>query len=325
MQIAVLGLGKMGKNIAIKLMKEGHHVVAWNRSRDTLEKLREEETDFVLSGQLTLCHSLEELRDTLQKPRLAWVMLPAGEATDNVLSQLLENGVVEQGDVVIEGGNSNYHDTERRSKLFEQKMVKYLGIGVSGGVYGLTNGYPLMVGGNQSGYEYVKPILDSLAKPNGMHTYFGAGGAGHFVKMVHNGVEYGMMQAIAEGFGVLAKSDYKPNLLSVANNWQHGSIVSSYLVWVTMQALTKDPGLTQFDGFIDAKGEGKWTLETAKEMKVPTPVLEQALEFRNKSQYDKGVQETFVAKLVAAMRHEFGGHEIHKDDPFAEEETTQAS
>jgi 6-phosphogluconate dehydrogenase len=200
MQIAVLGLGKMGKNIALKLMKEGHEVVAWNRSRDALEQFRQEETEYVVNGKLALCHSLEELRDTLQKPRLAWVMLPAGEATDNVLSQILESGVLEQGDVLIEGGNSNYHDTERRAKLFEQKMVKYLGIGVSGGVYGITNGYPMMVGGNQSGYEYVKPVLDSLAKPNGMHTYFGPGGAGHFVKMVHNGIEYGMMQAIAEGF-----------------------------------------------------------------------------------------------------------------------------
>lgn len=319
MQIAVLGLGKMGRNIAEKLMRDGHEVVAWNRSHAVLEEMRQKESDYIVSGKLVIAHSIEDLRDKLQKPRLAWLMLPAGEPTESVLNQLLEYEVVEQGDIVIDGGNTFYKDTERRSQLFEQKQVKYLGIGVSGGVYGLTNGYPLMVGGNQSAYEYIKPVLDTLAKPNGTHTYFGPGGAGHFVKMVHNGVEYGMMQAIAEGFGVLAKSEYKPNLIQVGNNWQHGSIVSSYLVWTAVNALTKDPGLSQFDGYIDAKGEGKWTFETAKELHVPTPVLEQALEFRNRSQYDKGVQETFVAKLVAALRHEFGGHEIHQDDPLAEE------
>ncbi len=318
MQVAVLGLGKMGRNIAEKLMKEGHQVVVWNRSRAVLDQMRQEETEYVLSGKLALAHTLEELRDALQKPRIIWSMLPAGEPTEAVMSQLLE-GVVEQNDVVIDGGNAFYKDTERRAQQFEQKMVKYLGIGVSGGVIGLNNGYPLMVGGNQSGYEYIKPVLDSLSKPNGAHTYFGTGGAGHFVKMVHNGVEYGMMQAIAEGFGVLARSEYKPNLISVGNNWQHGSIVSSFLVWMAVNALTKDPNLDQFDGFIDAKGEGKWTLETAKELRVHTPVLEQAIEFRNQSQYDKGIQETFVAKMVAALRHEFGGHEIHKDDPLAEE------
>lgn len=325
MQVAVLGLGKMGRNIAVKLMQEGHEVVVWNRSRDVLDQMRQDESAFILSGKLALAHTIDELRDTLQKPRIIWSMLPAGDATENVMTQLLDAQVVEQGDVVIDGGNAFYKDTERRSKIFEQKLVKYLGIGVSGGVVGLTNGYPMMVGGNQSGYEYIKPVLDSLAKPNGTHTYFGTGGAGHFVKMVHNGVEYGMMQAIAEGFAVLARSEYKPNLTNVGNNWQHGSIVSSFLVGMAVQAMSKDPNLDQFDGFIDAKGEGKWTIETAKEEHVPTPVMEAALEFRNRSQYDKGVQETFVAKLVAALRHEFGGHEIHKDDPLAEEPPTQTS
>ena len=318
MQVAILGLGKMGRNLAEKLMKEGHHVVIWNRSRTVLDEMRQQQTAYVVSGQLTLAHTLEELRDSLQKPRLIWAMLPAGEATESVMTQLLEN-VVEQNDVVIDGGNSFYKDTERRAQQFQQKLVKYLGIGVSGGVIGLNNGYPLMVGGDQTAYEYVKPVLDSLAKPNGTHTYFGKGGAGHFVKMVHNGIEYGMMQAVAEGFGVLAKSDYKPDLVRVGNTWQKGSIVSSFLVWMAENAISKDPNLAQFDGYIEATGEGKWTSEVAKELKVPTPVLDAAIEFRNRSQYDKGVQETYVAKLVAALRHEFGGHEIHKDDPFAEE------
>ncbi len=310
MQIAVLGLGKMGRSIADKLLKEGHEVVAWNRSRDVLEKFREENSGFIVTQKLTLSHSLEDLRDKLLKPRLIWSMLPAGEPTENIMLDLMD-GIVEQGDIVIDGGNAYYKDTQKRSEEFEKKHIKYLGIGVSGGIHGLENGYPLMVGGNQSAYEYIKPLLDSLAKPNGAHTYFGPGGSGHFVKMVHNGVEYGMMQAIAEGYGVLARSEYKLNLVEVGNTWQKGSIVSSFLLQMAITAIIKDQMLSEYDGYIDAKGEGKWTVETAKELHVPTPVIEQALEFRNRSQYDKGIQESFVAKLVAAMRHEFGGHEIH--------------
>jgi len=313
MKLAVLGLGKMGRNIATKLMQDGQQVVAWNRSREVLEEFRNANSEAIVGQKLEISHSIESLRDMLQKPRVIWSMLPSGEATEDMLKEILES-IVEPGDIVIDGGNANYKDTERRAKEFEAKGVKFLGIGVSGGIYGLKNGYPLMVGGNESAYEYIKPILDSLSKPGGVHTYFGPGGAGHFVKMVHNGVEYGMMQAIAEGFGVLAKSEYKFNLVNVGNTWQKGSIVASFLVYCAVSAMIKDPNLSQFDGFIDAKGEGKWTQETAKELHVPTPVLDQAIDFRNRSQFDKGVQETYVAKMVAALRNEFGGHEVHKSD-----------
>ncbi len=317
MQIAILGMGKMGRNIAEKLMLDGHHVVVWNRSHEVLDRMRMEKANFIVEQKLQIIRQLDEFRDTLAKPRIVWLMLPAGAPTEEVLTQLQE-GVIDQGDILIDGGNSFYEDTQKRYKAFEAKGIKYLGIGVSGGIYGLKNGYPLMVGGNHSAYDYLTVILDSLAKPNGSHTFFGEGGAGHFVKMVHNGIEYGMMQAISEGFGVLAKSDYRLNLVDIGNNWQKGSIVASFLVYEAVSALIKDPHLDQFDGYIDAKGEGEWTVQTAKNFKVPTPVIEQALEFRNKSQYDKGVQETFVAKMVAALRHEFGGHEIHKtkmDEP----------
>jgi 6-phosphogluconate dehydrogenase len=249
----------------------------------------------------------------LSHPRIIWLMLPAGEPTEEVLTQLQE-GIVDQGDIIIDGGNSFFEDTQRRYNAFEAKGIKYLGIGVSGGIHGLQNGYPLMVGGTHSAYDYITVLLDSLAKPNGGHTFFGEGGAGHYVKMVHNGVEYGMMQSIAEGFGVLAKSDYHLNLVDIGNNWQRGSIVASFLVYTAVSALIKDPHLDQFDGFIDAKGEGEWTVNTAKKLNVPVPVIQQALDFRKKSQYDKGVQETFVAKMVAALRHEFGGHEMHKTE-----------
>src|SRR5260221_9439815 len=248
MQIAILGMGKMGKNIAEKLMTEGHQVVIWNRSRDVLEKMRFEKASFIVQQKLIIIHSLEELRNALMKPRIIWLMLPAGEATDDVLQQL-ENGVVEQNDILVDGGNEFYEVTQRRYEHFEARGIKYLGIGVSGGVHGLENGYPLMVGGNQSAYDYITVILDSLAKPNGGHNYFGEGGAGHFVKMVHNGVEYGMMQAIAEGFGVLTKSEYKLNIVDVGNNWQRGNIVASFLVYEAVNALIKYPYLINFDGY----------------------------------------------------------------------------
>lgn len=303
----------MGGNLAKKLLAGGHHVIAWNRSKDTLEQFRNENSEYVVKGQLQITHSLDDLQDMLQKPRVIWSMLPAGEPTDKVLNDL-KDGIVERGDIVIDGGNANYKDTERRAGEFKALGIQYLGIGVSGGIHGFENGYPLMVGGDKLAYEYISAILDTLAKPNGGHTYFGESGAGHFVKMVHNGVEYGMMQAIAEGMGVLMKSPYRFNLVSVGNNWQRGSIVSSFLVWCAVSALIKDPSLGQFDGYIDAKGEGEWTVQAAKELNVPVPVIEKALEFRKQSQYDKGIQETFVAKMVAALRHEFGGHEIHKEE-----------
>ena len=318
MLVAILGMGKMGRNLAQKLMADGHSVVVWNRSREILEKLRVEYAEHIVNQKFQIVHSIDQLRDTLPKARIILMMLPAGEITEDALDTIKE-GVAERGDIVIDGGNSYYLDTEERYEECTEAGIKYLGIGVSGGIHGLLNGYPLMVGGDKSGYEYIKIVLDSLAKPNGGHTYFGEGGVGHFVKMVHNGIEYGMMQAIAEGFAVLAKSDYKPNLIEAGNNWQRGSIISSFLIWNAVSAMIKDPNLDQFDGFIDAKGEGEWTVETAKTLNVPTPVIEAALEFRKRSQYDKGVQETYVAKMVAALRHEFGGHEIHKsEDPSSE-------
>lgn len=312
MQIAILGMGKMGKNIADKLMAGGHEVVVWNRSRDVLEQMRVEKASYIVNQKLQIVHLLDELRDTLAKPRVIWLMLPADDATQEVLDQL-DEGIVDHGDIVIDGGNAFYEHTQKRYETFAKKNVKYLGIGVSGGIHGLENGYPLMVGGDKSGYEYIIPILDCLAKPNGGHNFFGEGGAGHFVKMVHNGVEYGMMQSIAEGFGILAKSSYHLNLVDVGNNWQRGSIVASFLVYMAVTALIKDPHFDQFDGYIDAKGEGQWSIDTAEKLNVPVPVIQQALEFRKKSQYDKGTQETFVAKMVAALRHEFGGHEIHSE------------
>lgn len=317
MQIGLLGLGKMGRNIAEKLMGDHHEVVVWNRSHAVLDTLRVEKSEFIIKGNLVITRSFEELRNTLRKPRVIWSMLPAGEATSEVMKQLLDE-VVEPGDIVIDGGNSHYTDTETRAKDFSAKGVRFLGIGVSGGLHGFENGYPMMVGGDNEAYEYIKPVLDSLAKPYGIHTYFGPGGAGHFVKMVHNGIEYGMMQSISEGMGVIAHSDYRFNMLDVLRNWQGGSIVASFLVDMAYLALSKDPTLSQSDGYLEATGEAEWTVQKAKEDKLPVNVIEQSLEFRKKAQYDKATQETFAAKMVGALRHEFGGHAQKHDEKTTE-------
>jgi 6-phosphogluconate dehydrogenase len=307
MQIGLLGLGKMGRNIVDKLIEGNHSVVVWNRSPQILDQLRAEKSDAIIKGNLVITHSIDELKNTLRAPRIVWTMLPAGEPTATVLNQLKE--LLEKGDIVIDGGNAHYTDTEQRATEFATKEIKFLGIGVSGGLFGLTNGYPLMAGGDKDAYDYVTPLLNSLARPYGVHTYFGPGGAGHFVKMVHNGIEYGMMQALAEGFGVLAKSDRNFDLAAVAKNWQGGSIVASFLLDMASNALAKDASLSEYDGYINATGEAEWTIAEAKALKVQVPVIEQAFEFRKKSQYDNTIRGTYVAKMVAALRHEFGGHE----------------
>lgn len=312
MQVGVLGLGKMGKQISQKLMDGGHQVVIWNRSTQVVDAFRAEKPENIVQQKLLIAHTLEELHQTLVHPRVIWSMLPAGEPTEEIMKSL--STVVEAGDLVIDGGNAYYKDTQRRYEEFKAKQIRFLGIGVSGGIHGFTNGFPLMVGGDQEAYTYAKPLLDTLSQPRGGHMYLGEGGAGHFVKMAHNGIEYGMMQAIAEGFGVLAKGPYNINLVDAGTIYQKGSIVSSFLVQMALNAFVKDPMLSQIDGYIAATGEGKWTIEQARVEKVPVPVIEQSLEFRNKSQYDPMIQATLVAKLVAAMRQEFGGHSAKKPE-----------
>lgn len=307
MQVAILGLSEMGRVIVDKLLTDGHEVVAWNRSKEELESIRIEKAEFIVSQKLTIIHTIEELQSALRKPRVIWSMQPAGEATETVLSQV--SVLVEPGDVLIDGANSNFRDTQRHFDENEGKGIKFLGIGIAGGVNGLSNGLSLMIGGNGEAYQYLTPLFNSLVTPNGIHTYFGTGGAGHFVKMVHNGIEYGMLQAIAEGLGVLRKSSYQVNLPNAINTWQEGAIISSFLLDMANDVLQKDPALSQFDGRIDSTGLGKLTVEQAKESVTPLPSIEQAVEFRARSQYDKAVQDTFVAKLVQAIRHEWGGHE----------------
>lgn len=313
MKIGFIGLGKMGSRMAGKLLREGHALVVWNRSSVPIQELKIKDQRSKIkntSQKLKIAETIQGLIKTLEQPRAIWVMVPAGEATKEVLKEVSK--FVEKGDIVIDGGNAYYKDTERRSEKFKAKNVKYLGIGISGGIIAATEGYPMMVGGDKSAYEFIKPILNSLAKPKGGHEYFGEGGVGHFVKMVHNGIEYGIMQSLGEGFGVLQKSPYKLDLLKVAKLWQKGTLVSGFLLDRAVEVFQKDQTLKNIQGIIAESGEARWTVEAAKEEKVDVEIIEKSLEFRRRSQADKKIQNSFSAKLVAALRNAFGGHEIKK-------------
>lgn len=297
MKIGILGLGKMGSRIALKLSKEGHEVVGWNRSETTLK-------------EINTTTDIKKLISKLSSPRILWFMLPEGDPTQEVISELKK--YVEKGDIIIDGGNAHFGDTQRRFEEFKKIGVEFLGIGVSGGILAEKNGFPLMVGGSKKAYEYIKPILQSLAKPNGGFEYFGEGGAGHFVKMVHNGIEYGIMQSLGEGFEVLEKSSYKFDLSKVARLWQKGTLVSGFMLDRAADALSQNPKLEGIKGFIEESGEARWTVEEAKKEGVEVDIIERSLEYRKKSQKDEKIQESFTAKMVAALRNAFGGHAVKK-------------
>ncbi len=306
MKLGFIGLGKMGARMVIKLQKEGHEVAAWNRSSAPAQELKLK----VKSEKLKVAETIEELVKSLEVPRIVWSMLPAGPATQEILTEISK--FVKAGDIVIDGGNSNFKDTERRFEEFKNKKIKFLGIGVSGGIIAATEGYPMMIGGDRSAYEYIVPVLNSLSKPNGGHEYFGIGGAGHFVKMVHNGMEYGIMQSLGEGFGVLEKSSYNFDLLKVISLYQKGTLVSGFMLDRAKEALEKDPKLKNIVGIIEESGEAKWTVDTAKEEKVDVEIIERSLEFRKRSKTDEKIQKSFSGRMVAALRNAFGGHEIRK-------------
>lgn len=308
MKIGFIGLGKMGSRMVLKLIQEEHELIVWNRSPQPIADFQEKIKN--IDQNLKIAETIENLISQLSKPRVVWLMLPAGEATEHMLNEVAK--FIEKDDIVIDGGNAHFSDTQRRSEELKAKNVKFLGIGVSGGLFAAENGYPLMVGGDKDAYEFIKPILESLSQPNGGYEYFGVGGAGHFVKMVHNAIEYGMMQAIGEGFGILEKSEYQFYLFKVAQLWQKGTIIASFLIDRTADALAKDPRLDNVAGIINATGEAEWAIEQAKKERVPIEITEKSLEFRKRSQTEKEIQDSFAAKLIAALRHEFGGHEVKK-------------
>jgi 6-phosphogluconate dehydrogenase len=303
MEIGMLGLGKMGANMARRLARGGHRVVAYNRSPDKALSLAAEEPNVVVAT------TLPELAAQLTPPRTVWVMVPAGDATEEVIAALLE--ILAPGDTIVDGGNSNYKDTVRRAAQVEAQGLSLVDVGTSGGVWGLAEGYSMMVGGAPEAVARLHPALETLAPaPDRGWGRVGPSGAGHFVKMVHNGIEYGLMQSYAEGLEVLkAKADFHLDLHQVAEIWRYGSVVRSWLLDLTAAALAKDPDLSDIRGWVADSGEGRWTVAEAIDMDVPAPVITLSLLMRLVSRQE----ESFAAKLLAAMRAQFGGHEVKRE------------
>jgi 6-phosphogluconate dehydrogenase len=301
MEIAMIGLGRMGANMAQRLLRGGHRVVGF----DPAEAAR---TGLEQKGAETAA-SLEALVGKLKAPRVIWLMVPAGAITDSTISSLLP--LLSAGDTIIDGGNSNYRDTQRHAEMVAPKGVNFVDSGTSGGVWGLTEGYSLMVGGDAAVVEKLKPIFETLApgKDQGWGRV-GPVGSGHYTKMIHNGIEYGMMQAYAEGFAILQhKEEFKVDLHQVAEIWRYGSVVRSWLLDLTAIALQKNPTLKGIAPYVADSGEGRWTVADAIELGVSAPVITLSLLERLRSRDD----DSFTDKLLAAMRNQFGGHEIKKE------------
>ena len=296
MDVAMVGLGRMGGNMARRLLRDGHRVVVWNRTHAKAEELAAEGAEPV--------RELADVVKALQAPRAVWIMLPYGDATQAAIDELTP--LLDEGDILIDGGNSPFqHDIERGAQL-QAKGIRYLDAGTSGGVWGLEVGYCLMVGGDRSAFEHVEPLLRTLAPPGHGYEYCGGHGSGHFVKMVHNGIEYGMMQAYAEGFELLNATEWDLDLAKIADLWNQGSVVRSWLLELAADALAKDPGLEHITGYVEDTGEGRWTVEQAIAHSVPMPAIASALFMRFRSRQP----DTFSGKMLAALRNEFGGHAV---------------
>ncbi len=307
-------MGKMGNRMVTKLLSEGHEVVVWNRTEEKVDELKAkiQNSKFKSANQnLEVARSIEDLVKKLDKPRVVWSMVPAGDATEEILNEV--GKYVEKGDIVVDGGNSNFADTQRRYEDFRRRDINFLGIGVSGGIIAATAGYPMMAGGDRSAFDNIRPILDSLAKPGGGYEYFGEGGAGHFVKMVHNAIEYGYMQSIGEGFGVLEKSPYKLDLEKVGRLYQKGTLISGFMMERTIEALENDPKMEQVAGVIGtASGETVWTVDYAHKNDLPIEIIEKSLEIRRESETDEKIQKSFAARMVGSLRIAFGGHPVRQ-------------
>ena len=300
MDMGMVGLGRMGSNMAERLRLGGHHVVAYDRDPDT--------RDHAAGVGLEPADSLEHLAEQLPRPRIVWVMVPSGNPTEGTMSALMD--VLDPGDIVVDGGNSNYKDSMRRGAEFQRIGMTMLDAGVSGGVWGLEEGYCLMVGGDDDAIAKVEPIFRTLAPSTADgYAHVGPLGSGHFVKMVHNGIEYGLMQAYAEGFELMrAKDMFGLDLAQIAEVWGHGSVVRSWLLDLTASALKDDPGLADIVPWVEDSGEGRWTVEESVELAVPLPVISIALQARFRSRQS----ENFGFKMLAAMRNQFGGHAVRR-------------
>jgi 6-phosphogluconate dehydrogenase len=285
-QLGMIGLGRMGGNMTKRLEEHGHEIKTFDPPDDSTAK------------------TLEELRDQLTAPRSVWRMVPPGKITEDTFQTLLT--LAEQDDVIVDGGNSNFHDSQRRYADAQAKGIHFVDAGVSGGVWGLDNGYCLMVGGDESAVAQVEPVFRDLAPEDG-YAHVGAAGAGHFTKMVHNGIEYGLMQAYAEGFEVMKASEFDLDLHEIAGIWRYGSVVRSWLLELLHAAFEKEGGeLEKIRGYVEDSGEGRWTIAEAIAEDVPVPVITAALFARFASRQD----ESFAAKVNAALRNQFGGHAV---------------
>ncbi len=298
MRIGFIGLGRMGANMVRRLLRDGHEIVAYNRSPEKTHEIAAEGAD--------PSFSVEEMVAKLEKPRAVWIMVPAGDATEAQIAELMEH--LEPGDTIIDGGNTNFHDDQRRHPILKGQGVHYVDAGVSGGIWGLANGYCLMVGGEPGPVGRREPVLPSLA-PEGGYLHVGGPGAGHYVKMVHNGIEYGLMQAYAEGFDLFDKSEYDLDKAKVAHLWMQGSVVRSWLCELAARAFEQEGNdLANIAPYVEDSGEGRWTIEDAMARDVPTPVITASLYARF---YSRG-EGDYTHRMLAALRNQFGGHAVQR-------------
>ena len=302
MQLGFIGLGRMGANMVRRVVRDGHEIVAHNRTIEKAHELADEER--AAGHAVEAADTVEALVARLAKPRNAWIMVPAGDATEAQIRELVEH--LEPGDTIVDGGNSNFHDDVRRHGELARHGIRYVDAGVSGGIWGLANGFCLMVGGDREAVEPLEPIFRSLAPVDG-YLHAGPPGAGHYVKMVHNGIEYGLMQAYAEGFEIMHASEYPLDLAAIADLWNHGSVVRSWLLELAVDAFRSNgQDLKDIKGWVADSGEGRWTVQEAIDRDVPAAVITLALLTRFRSRQD----DSYGAKVLAALRNEFGGHAV---------------
>jgi 6-phosphogluconate dehydrogenase len=301
MEIAMIGLGKMGANMTTRLLRGGHRMVAYDLNKDAIQKAKIEGAEGA--------RSLDEVVEKLSSPRVVWVMVPAGNPTESTVNALAER--LSPGDIIIDGGNSNYKDSQRRATALKEQGLFFVDVGTSGGVWGLAEGYSMMVGGEDQAVEHLRPALETLAPAADMGWgHVGPAGAGHFVKMVHNGIEYGLMQVYAEGFELMEhKTEMGLDLHQIAEIWRHGSEVRSWLLELTANALKENPDLEGIAAFVPDSGEGRWTVVEAIDLNCSIPVISMALERRFRSREEA----PFGDKLLSAMRGQFGGHTVKTD------------
>ena len=300
MELGMIGLGRMGGNMAQRLVISGHRVVTYDRDTDAVTA----SADFGGEG----AGSLEDVVSRLAAPRAVWVMVPAGQPTEDIIDAVAQ--LLSPGDAILDGGNANYKDSIRRGEKLAAQDIDFIDVGTSGGIWGLTEGYSLMVGGDETAVKRLEPIFHALApSPDKGYSRVGPIGAGHFTKMVHNGVEYGLMQAYAEGFELLAaKEDFNFDLPAIAQTWCHGSVVRSWLLDLAADALKKDPELESLESYVDDSGEGRWTVQESVDLAVPIPVITMSLQARFRSRQN----QPFGGRLLAALRNQFGGHAVRK-------------